>query len=1112
MSANPLFAGLPLLDSTNWKVSYRHEDGNLVDLFYNPALACSVQYDRMTGYFSASALALAARGLNGLMTNQGRMRLIVGCTLEEPEVKAIAAGYDLRACVEKQLMSAPLEPPGRDARRALEHLASMVASGFLDVKVAVPVDNQGNPVFGNGIYHEKVGILTDAAGSQLAFTGSINETANGWLFNRESFQVSCSWCGGRDVERVQSEVKAFARFWEDRSTSVKVFDFPEAAKARLLEFLPKNERQPLAAPPVCKPEAVTAILPVLSVEERRRITWSFVRYAAALSNGLRVGEETAAVSSWPHQLGTFAKFIQNWPSRMLVADEVGLGKTITTGLILRQAWLSGLAKRILVLAPAGLLIQWQNELYEKFNLNVPIYNGKELVWRRLHADEEPREQTVSQGEWHKQPFVLASSHLVRRKDRQPELLAAANWDLLVLDEAHHARRKGGDGPYRPNTLLSLMDELKAKTASLLLLTATPMQVHPIEVWDLLALLGLPDEWNDAGNFLRYFEQVSRGNPGETEFEFLAGMFRVTERHYGGLKNEQIQRMLLQGTHALTVSKILKSLRDDKSKILRKRLSADERKLALIVMQRVTPLRHLMARQTRNLLREYHRTGQLTSPIAVRDPRDIAIDLTAEERSLYEAVEEYIAKTYSKAALDKRSAVGFVMTIYRRRLASSFQALQRTLNGRLERLSMPQASQLRLTEEDLLVDEASDGEAMDTEDANKLASEADGTEEAAEIKALLKRIAQLPTDSKALRLLAELKQAFTGDYDSAIIFTQYSDTMDYLKDFLADRMPEKKIACYFGEGGLRRDSGGTWSKCRKEDIKRDLKAKKIEILVCTDAAGEGLNLQFCGVLVNYDLPWNPMKVEQRIGRIDRIGQLYPRIRIYNLAYQDTVEADVYFKVGQRINLFQGIVGKLQPILSRLPKKLEEYTLRTTADKEEARHRLMNELEDLEREANEPGFDIDASAAASVEAPKLPEAALTANDIDRLVNHKELLPPTVAWRPLDAGSYGVLLPGMATEVRATTSGEVFSYCSDSQVLFSPGGGLFEDVLNLAAPVSVDYGRGGVCWLVKDNGKTKLLVATHHGIRSIGSYQELEQALEEVTFPQELGEETEVIERIV
>jgi len=128
-----------------------------------------------------------------------------------------------------------------------------------------------------------------------------------------------------------------------------------------------------------------------------------------------------------------------------------------------------------------------------------------------------------------------------------------------------------------------------------------------------------------------------------------------------------------------------------------------------------------------------------------------------------------------------------------------------------------------------------------------------------IEDLLKQISKLGTDSKARRLRDELRQAFTDGYDSATAFTQYTDTMDYLKEYLAEELPGVPIACYSGAGGRRRDGSGIWMKSSKEEIKRALKEKSVRMLVCTDAAGEGLNLQFCGVVINYDLPWNPMKV-------------------------------------------------------------------------------------------------------------------------------------------------------------------------------------------------------------------------------------------------------------
>jgi SNF2 family DNA or RNA helicase len=489
----------------------------------------------------------------------------------------------------------------------------------------------------------------------------------------------------------------------------------------------------------------------------------------------------------------------------------------------------------------------------------------------VHGREEGRREFVARDGWHKHPFVLASSQLMRRSDRAPELLAAVDWDLLILDEAHHARRKGAGGKDRgPNSLLALMRELQRHAKSLLLLTATPMQVAPVEVWDLLDLLGMPPNWNNAGNFVRYFSLIGAGNPSDVDLAFLAQMFRA-----GGVPTLKDVMKALPKRSEVSVEKVLKALASE-AQIPLKRLDTDARRLALEILKRFTPLRRLMARQTRALLREYYQAGKLGSPIAVRDPRDIALDLSPGERALYEAVEHYISDVYNAASAKKRNAVGFVMTIYRKRLASSFHALSCTLKDRLIRLESGAPMEPEQLEEDMGDDEVVD-EIPTAEEMVACLAVAGGVEEKDRINGLLKAISQLSTDTKAVRLVDLLQEAFGDGYQSAIVFTGYTDTMDYLKEHLAAHFPGRNVACYAGSGGQRRDLSGQWVSVPKEQIKRDLRLGKIDILVCTDAAGEGLNLQTCGVLVNYDLPWNPMKVEQRIGRIDRIGQKYSKIR-------------------------------------------------------------------------------------------------------------------------------------------------------------------------------------------------------------------------------------------
>jgi len=160
----------------------------------------------------------------------------------------------------------------------------------------------------------------------------------------------------------------------------------------------------------------------------------------------RVGEATSAVTPWPHQVRAFERLYRDWPPKLLIADEVGLGKTIQAGMLLRQAWLAGRVKRILILAPKAVLKQWQIELREKFNLNWPIYDGRKLVWYPSPAWRGENERVVDRHQWHHEPVVIASSHLMRRRDRAAALLEEAEpWDLVVLDEAHHARRRAAGG-------------------------------------------------------------------------------------------------------------------------------------------------------------------------------------------------------------------------------------------------------------------------------------------------------------------------------------------------------------------------------------------------------------------------------------------------------------------------------------------------------------------------------------------------------------------------------------------------------------------------------------------------------------------------------------------
>ena len=1034
-----------MLSDRTWNLKYTPDDGDLVKLFYVPALEAAERYDRLTGYFNAHALTLAARGIEGLVRNGGRMRLVTGCTLEPPEIEAIEKGEQLRDLVEQHLASLPLAPPDPASSGALELLAWMIARGHLDVKVAVPCDAHKKPIPTDGIFHEKAGIIEDRVGDRIAWNGSLNETAGGWQHNWESINVYTSW--GPEPRRVDDEEANFARIWANKAQRVIVLDVPDAVRQNLMRFMPSTEKparlresgkKPRKPSPEKPLEVKEPERPPPQPSELRNRVWSFIQHAPSLPHGgERVGEMTAAVTPWPHQVRAFERLYHDWPPRLLIADEVGLGKTIEAGLLLRQSWLAGRVRRVLILAPKAVLKQWQIELREKFNLNWPIYDGRKLVWYPSPAWRGRNERPVSRDRWHHEPVVIASSHLMRRSDRAGGLLEEAEpWDLVVLDEAHHARRRAAGSLQEggPNALLRLMQGLKDRTEGLVLLTATPMQVHPVEVWDLLNLLGLPPEWT-ARAFLEFFDDIEQPNPSSDALDRMARLFQSVERHYGEVRPEDAQHLI--NLTPLKVGKVLRALRDAAS-IPRRQLETTERRAAIQIMRANTPIRRLVSRHTRELLRRYFKAGLLTTPIADRRVEDRFLEMTPEERVIYEAVEDYIASTYNQASPKERTAVGFVMTIYRRRLASSFSALRKTLQRHLDAIAAEGMAQWMGLDEDAPDDETMD-EILDADEVEVLEREALAAEEEADIESLLARIGQLPPDSKLGSLKSSLAELRQDGYRQAMVFTQYTDTMDFLRGEIL-KGTDQRLLCFSGRGGEIPSTGGSWRKISRDDAKQRFRDGEADILLCTDAAAEGLNFQFCGALINYDMPWNPMRVEQRIGRIDRLGQQNETIRIINLHYEDTVEADVYRALRERIGLFESVVGRLQPILAQLPRMISKTVLSGETRDDRSRANAIDAIEQQARAAEGKGFDIDSVTDKDLAMPKRVPSSVTMEDLDRMIGLSDLLPAGTDVQPMRRREYSLLAPGMTERLRVTTDPDYFEEHAESLELWSPGNPLF------------------------------------------------------------------------
>ncbi|MDE0214543.1 MAG: helicase-related protein, partial [Deltaproteobacteria bacterium] len=225
---------------------------------------------------------------------------------------------------------------------------------------------------------------------------------------------------------------------------------------------------------------------------------------------------------------------------------------------------------------------------------------------------------------------------------------------------------------------------------------------------------------------------------------------------------------------------------------------------------------------------------------------------------------------------------------------------------------------------------------------------------------------------------------------------------------------------------------------RDDAKRRFRDGEADLLLCTDAAAEGLNFQFCGALVNYDMPWNPMRVEQRIGRIDRLGQHHSVIRILNLHYEGTVETDVYRALRRRIGLFETVVGRLQPILAQLPRAIAGAVL---SGRERERVEVVEAIEQQASDAEHGGFDLDAALTEDVAMPQRPPSPVLMEDLDRVISSPALLPPGTEVQSMANREYSLLVPGMPERLRVTTDPAYYEQHAESVELWSPGNPLFK-----------------------------------------------------------------------
>jgi len=669
---------------------------------------------------------------------------------------------------------------------------------------------------------------------------------------------------------------------------------------------------------------------------RERLRFALIKDGPKLPGGRLVGIETAPITPWPHQAVVARRLVETWPYSYLLCDEVGLGKTIEGGLALRSLILSGVVKRVLIAAPASLTGQWQRELATKFFLPFAlVLTGA----GRRHRYLSPCEREVSSPSLYAPDLVIVSTGLLTRTERQPDLRDSKPFDIVLLDEAHYARRENPTRgtavePRYGHLYETVRDVLRKKAECLWLATATPMQLDPIEVADLVQLSNRVGAFqHDPTLLLSYYavlgQLASEEEPAAENWEFL-------RRAVGAIKNqdpllwEYLRRLVIEdGRIRVAARRWLDDGRVPKG--------TDRRNMLRLIFS-AAPLSRVMLRHTRPLLEIYRQNGRLGANLAHRQILPIPrIVFNEQERRTYDQLEAYCQglaeQVAAHASSRNRSAVGFLLSFLRLRFASSLFAARETLRRRRDRVQATLSAHLADAggeDGDLETFVAGDDDWGDEEAVAALLhdrSPEDLAWERQRLDELLQTLEDLSgPSSKMLAFLQALQRRRVagqpGRLQQTVVFTRFYDTLTDIVRRLRQLQPDLRLGTYSGQGGQYVDpERAQMVSVDRDEVKHGFLRGEIDLLICTDAAAEGLNLQTANLLINFDLPWNPMKVEQRIGRIDRIGQRHAEVYVLNLCYVDSVELIVYERLLRRLEETEGVVGSQQ--IALLPVTLEEF---------------------------------------------------------------------------------------------------------------------------------------------------------------------------------------------
>ncbi|CCQ35160.1 helicase domain protein (plasmid) [Halorhabdus tiamatea SARL4B] len=545
----------------------------------------------------------------------------------------------------------------------------------------------------------------------------------------------------------------------------------------------------------------------------------------------------------PYQLDAVNWVMQKLRQRALIGDDVGLGKTIEAGLILKELAARNRADRALFVVPAHLQKKWIRDMDRFFDVDLTVADRAWVEGERRRLGEEANI-------WNQDQQQLVTSMAFLRQEEFRPALREAFWDVVVVDEAHKAAKRGES----PSKTANMVDTVTGNSDSLLLLSATPHD--------------------------------GKGEAFRSLVEYI-DPFLVAENRE--LSQETVDRVMI---------------RRGKTDI-------------------------------------YDEDGERVFPD--RKVNSVSVSMTHDERQFYRAVTDYVKNVYNRSEKLNEPAVGFAMALMQKRLVSSVGAIHATLRRRLDDLLDEEADTDGLSEEARAY---LDGEDLDEDDKQHAEDEIAGLtvtstdeqlqEEIDTLRDLVSLAEDLPVDSKAQKVRRFISQLLEEQPDEKLLlFMEYRDTLDYLLKYVQDEPWADEILVIHGD--VDKDD-----RARIED---EFNHGQSRLLFATDAASEGIDLQHsCHIMANYELPWNPNRLEQRIGRIHRYGQ-EEEVKVWNFLFDDTRESEIFEMLQTKVEEIRSQLGNTADVLGILDDIDVDSLIMESIENDEPPSATKEELEEM-----------------------------------------------------------------------------------------------------------------------------------------------------------------------